>query len=770
MREEAIYRIWAGGPKEGATNLASTWLIGALVIRLVPEDLDSVNPLECSGNLSTSVIHVEVGKTYGCDSLWSILIPFNSTREEALELAGQANLTTKTTTLADGGTLTEPAMTISTAIVFDFVGYQQANSLLVHTRAVLSLPRGGSVRPRLEVSPIDPRVHKYVLPLVIIQSAEWIFAVTTSIFFRFHGHFWFTFNLVQATLLTPVVVVSYLYLRQVGTMLDMDAPEELLNEGSFFTSHYLPSNLDTLAGYFNLGMSLLGFYCLFFICFLGRYFKDISGLEVVVTVLSKTYIELLCLGLVFAVWTIGFISASMVLFGPTVTEFSRFFPAAVELMQYFFWLDDFRILANGYPIVGTIFYFTFQLFILFFALNLLIAVLTAPLTNIKKVMDVETTLLDKIEHEVVDKRQERGEKTSVFDPIKFWFYSRIWVSIVNLVYDAKPHGVTSWLKLWKTLDVLFPDATSTVDTSVSSRLDAALSLLKKFEDIQPIMAEWQKRSELYRYIVGKQLIKGKVSLAIVLGSIIRESRSWMVRDARLLGAAHSYQRYVMRLQGVMHAQEELMPKAKTRTSILATKLRLARECAHKAYASTTLSERLNFAKEVSEARSQQELAKLKLERSDVSTRIPEPANEPVCSNEGGNTSPPPTVIPQSDTMATSMSSSAEPHSLPLGTDSRIGEITEQLDSAIRFRFGEALSRKMVMAPLLLIYSIAIVAVTMWFINPFFTAEMSTSFLVASAEDAIGLDAPFLTGCVTEDCSEADSFMLTLEDVGNLADM
>lgn len=81
-----------------------------------------------------------------------------------------------------------------------------------------------------------------------------------------------------------------------------------------------------------------------------------------------------------------------------------------------------------------------------------------------------------------------------------------------VIFDARPVGSSLWLDVWKAVQILYPTASMAANVGVVPRLDASLALLSKFEGIQPTLHDWYEQSELYQYVVGKQLIKGKVSL------------------------------------------------------------------------------------------------------------------------------------------------------------------------------------------------------------------------------------------------------------------
>ncbi len=235
-KKELIMKLWPTSGKTAAeAEFGSTWLLGGLVIRLAPEasasqSLPNGQYAPCSAtNLSTSILHLEVGKSFDCTSIWSIIVPFNYTQEEALSLVEE--------NVWLAGNITQGQ---STALIFDFGAYQRSNGYIVHTRLIISLPNGGTAVPHYEISPIDPHAHKVLLPLLITQFISFGLVLSSNVYFKLYGLSAFGFDFWRGFLSVGLITSSYVFLRVSSVFSDGSGKGVEYVGGSFYQVEYAP--------------------------------------------------------------------------------------------------------------------------------------------------------------------------------------------------------------------------------------------------------------------------------------------------------------------------------------------------------------------------------------------------------------------------------------------------------------------------------------------------------------------------------------------------
>jgi len=711
-REQFIKNLW---PNEGGTAIdepyASAWLLGSLVVRFGPEKRGpgrGTNGRPCVSNITTEATNLNVGRTYGCGEFWKIDIPFSYTQEEALAAAQAINITSN------------GASQQNTVLTFDFFAFQRANGYLSHVRANIGLSANGGVWPSYTITPINPDAHKFVLPVMIFQLISFSIAVGMTAFYAFKGVDWFSLDLVRGLFATCLIVSSYACLRYSANAFEGKETAKMFNRvgGSFWRADDEIMMIDTLAQKFNLGMSLFGFYVLLFMITLCRYLSDVPGLELITEVLSRAAIEIASLIIVFFVWTLGFIFASMVLFGPVHAEFANAATTSVTLLMYFLGEDNYDSLYQASPVVGSIFYVIFQLYVLFFALNLLIAVLTAPLEGIKELSNVDMALMQEIGEEVVAKKVN----STPLDLLKWNLYAKVGLPLTKICADGRPFGTGHWLQQMIYARALYP--TGGRMTPVLARLKACQALMNDSEGLDDRVEAWHNKSALLQFALRQELIKGPVSLALLLNAITMESGFQIVRDARLLNACFGYARWKHGLEEILDIQDSIQHRVEKRTTAFSEKLNAAMECAEDAFAELTNTEKEAIA-----------LGKVTVAFSGV----PKTEAELACEAKE-----------KAEAEAAAAEGKVPKHHSP-------------------FHFEEEMVAKLARSRLLVLYSLAIVGFFLWITVIFFTRESSTSNLVAAASDGL-MNMNFVTNCADDACAEALSFEKTFNDVGNLGDL
>ena len=174
----------------------------------------------------------------------------------------------------------------------------------------------------------------------------------------------------------------------------------------------------------------------------------------------------------------------------------------------------------------------------FFALNLLIAVLTAPLGRIKEMSDLDSALMREIGDDIVAKKPE----STPLDMLKWEVYSRAILPIVKVAFDARPVGSGYWGKWLLTTQALYPGGGASVTTL--RRLEGCVELLRSSKGLDEKVKVWAENSPLCTYVIKNELIKGPASMALLLTAICAETECTVIRDARLMACVFGYARWV----------------------------------------------------------------------------------------------------------------------------------------------------------------------------------------------------------------------------------
>ena len=682
-REEFFLRLWPTQGRASEQTFASAWLLGSLTLRHVPVDDWSgeyQRKATCqANNASTKAYVFAIAESFGCDSLWSETFSFNLTQAEVLAKAARTvNISTQ--------------LPQTTALIFDFVGYQRANGLLMSVRVTVAFPQGGSARPHIDVTAIDPTVANKALPLLIIQCISWAVVCVTAVLSQYHGVSGLTTDFAISTINFTLILVAYIYLKESKPFLEHDDVEEDFG-GSLYQLSHMPPNVDVVAAHFNTGMSVLGFYVLSFVCSLGRFFQGIQGMDLVVSVLKKAYVELLSLAGIFVIWTIGFACIAMCLFGSTLTSFATFVNALFTLLDYFQGTTNYQDMTLHHPILGPMFFFVFQMFVVLFALNLLIAVLTAPLDEVKKGVYLTNQLLKDIYEELVIKKPD----TSETDALRWKLYSNVWLPICSLIWDGRPVGRGHWFTCRSVLWTLYP-RDGLVDIEAITR--EACVLLRTFGDVNKSIEEWN--SPLLRHVIRNKLIEGEVSLVMCIGMIASESKFTSLRDSRLLAATTQFTKYSNRIQELTGLQDCLRDCADRETAVLDQRLHLALECA---------DEQLK-----------------KMDESEIKALAARYDHNPTMSTNQ-----------YSPKMATGRAPPTALGGVP-GSPRPLGHKKSflRLKSVeyTRYNFGDRLSSKLNKSPFTILYAVFITIFAIAYAYPFLVTRTPTAFLTESLDNGL----------------------------------
>jgi len=698
-RSEIVNLLWGDDGEDALQGeVASSWLVGSLVMRLLPEQVagPGSGKEDCISTIQTESLALDVGRTYGCGEYWQITIPFNTTKEDAIEMASKANLTTRN------------AAQSNSALIVDFFAHQRSKGFMTHVRMTVGLTRNGGVYPRYDITPIEPGTHWMALPVMILQLLSLVLTLATAAFYQTRGLFWLSFDLVRNTFLTMLCVLGYALLKYSSDAINGKPSAKMFDRitGSWVGTGTTLTNVDVLAQKYNVGMSVFGFYVMLFIVSMTRYLSEMPGLELITETLSRATIEILSLGLVLFVWTIGFICSAMALFGPVSSEFVNAAVSCITLLKYFLGEHNYDSLYASSPVVGPLFYLVFQLFVLFFALNLLIAVLTAPLESVKEAQDVDAGLTKEIGEVVV--RQPGATRLTL---LKWKLYSNVLLPLTKIFLNGRPVGSGYWISWHARTKKLYPSGDAACEPL--KRLHACKELMDMSDGLDSSVRLWYRKSVLLQQTFKKDLVQGQSSLVLALTAIAAESNSTVMRDARLLNCIYQYGRWKQSVEELFDIQAEVRKEMDANTAPLAGKIDAAKQCAGE-----TLSKLRDagvlaqvVSGEIRVARSEAERLALKGPTVDVAPSKKNP----------------------------------------------------------KFHFETTLLGDLRRSRLGLIYSFLVLAFFCWFTYGFFHYEVEGANLIQSGIDGIA-NVNFLTKCADAQCADALSFTKTFGDVGNLGDL
>jgi hypothetical protein len=768
------------------------WLLGGVLIRQSPvvptsslarsfDPVDRAVLVPCeANNISTQAVQLDAGASFTCESYWSVVIPFGLVFQEAHELA--ARYVQVLNFNETHGT---------SALHLEYAAYARESGLLLHTRVSVALPDGGGVMPRYDVTTIDARVAVLVIPLLVAELLSTVVIVVRA------THSWllnrgladYRFDLVRSALSSAMLCVSFAHLQ-----LSADFVSAAVEGGGVdvtFQDTFVVPGIDRAAEQFNVGMSLLGFYVLFFVGSLMRFLRDMPGLELVVQILRRSAYELVCLVAIFAAWTAGFVFVSMALFGSTLASFASAASATLTLLSYFMNRDNFSELAEHSPILGPCFWFLYQLFVVFFALNLLIAVMTAPLAEIRADMKLDRDMLDLIG------RRLSASTTRGFGRFTQWFmYSHFFLPIVSVVYDCRPASRPHWTIVNECLRTLYSERDASVFKVVSAA-DRLIALIGNADVHRTLADEWS--TPLLRHTVQSDLIRGRSSLAVIVSAIASESRFTFVRDARLLAAVYQHNRFHAKLDYVQRHQHNLKGLVREQTGRMTRKLALAEQAAARLVNSLShleltqlvhgerqvvLSESALTADESagdvvfpSEVALASHFA-LSAERRSLSSVVicregtsvdSEHPSKPVVSNPAGALSAPghaAVMIPTDARAIIAASIAADDTQV----ENALADLTPTLADLCRhYNFGKHLiSQLRAHGTGTAVYTLIVLGLVSWLCVPFVTEVNNTAYLSRSVLQGLR-DMPFPTRCSDENCTTGLTYSFTFNDIATIAE-
>jgi hypothetical protein len=737
FRYELINILWRGEEQQIDNRpLGGYWPVGTLLIRGVrSEDDPTSSPGSCESlNLTTYTTMFEVPARFPCSHEWAISIPYTVNRTTALDMASQVQLPAKATHS-------------SFAIFAHFSAYNPSHGIAVYAKVIVALPKGGGAMTRLLISPMDPSTHEPVLPWLILRLVGFAWAIICAIRYGRVGIAW-VFDMMFETGLTALIVASYVSLRGVGDLIDNVAQ-----------TSWNPSGFDTAQDRYDVGMSLLGFFVFFSVASVLQFAKHINGLQLLADILSAATVEIVGLIFMFLIWSVSFITIGMVLFGSSVPDFASFGLAARSLLYYFPGLSDFDLLFDNNPIIGPVYFFAFSMFVTFFALNLLVAVLTAPLGKVKE----KNALQRRTYEEVHALLGESALKTRLWLTVQYYV---IWPT-VNIVLDASVITQGHWINLLATFDTFYGISTGPTAESARKVCRAGAELLRMMTSVTEYaqgpdgdakhahnlpsarsssMASemgldrlkrhpnlW--RSALATVVVNNRVIQDELALAFTFVAISEETKSTLLRDARLMKFLRDYDAFQQTTCLVHDLQLQLMSDAQETSIVIARAIDRATALA------TVITDD----------------APPLFEPSDPTTTratncVLESLDVPAAAQHS----------PRSERLP----SSARSH-VSLHEDTEVALDLEASDASA-FQFTRMMSKKVSSASQLLFYTLLSIVFMCLYLGPFTVNYDTTAYLVRSLNTGLR-DHEIHQECYDANCLQAWSMNKTLMSVGDLSE-
>lgn len=381
---EMIEQLWSWNTSESNAALTSyggSWPVGALLVRVAPSHTyrpeANVTLQSCESlGLTTWVAERAIPDYFDCSAFASWMIPFNSTKEEAKSRIRNFSVNV-------------PAL-INAAVILQFGLWRPLDGAVSWATVSLSLPVSGSIIPRSVVVVSRPSLSTGLTTLLGVQCAVWASDLVIGWLYRgvvggkISQHL-FRVDVLVNTVGVILLCVSRWYLG----LTSLFSFDTVLNVES------VPPGFDSVPVHFEQAMYCLALWVLVTVIGFSRFFVQIEGVRFVVKLIQASVREVVGLIVVFGVIYGGFLVGAMALFGRTEQTFASAFTANAFLLGFFFGGLDQETLTANHPVRGTVFFYAYSCFIVFVAVNLLIAVIMAPLDEAKRqsLVPIENILL-----------------------------------------------------------------------------------------------------------------------------------------------------------------------------------------------------------------------------------------------------------------------------------------------------------------------------------------------------------------------------------------
>ena len=392
-RQHLVDLLWSNtsGDRGLGTPLTmeSLQLFGAVILRIanpsIEEDsLQSLLPVglrksSCVANITETFRFPSTRLSFPCDAWWHIAIPTSSTAAEAAAML-------------DTMPPLDTFPNATNAVFLHFTAVSPSTGIIVNARHSLLWPQTGVGTVHFMVNSVVPAsVAPSILLLSLPQIAAWIASLLTMLYVRMTAKIWagvstFAFNGIMTTLL---VAEHVLRAESEGSWVDTSQ-----------TLHF-PRGLDAATTSSTDASAIHAFWLVAILGSTVRFLRDVDGAQAIVSSVVRASLDLIGMLALFLLWTFGFVVAGIVLFGDSQPLFANPVGTFVALIMLLFNADaasalTFETLTTSHPTSGPLFFFTFRCFVTFFAINMLIAVVTEPLSQAR----IETLHLETVRQEV----------------------------------------------------------------------------------------------------------------------------------------------------------------------------------------------------------------------------------------------------------------------------------------------------------------------------------------------------------------------------------
>ncbi len=543
LSSELVRELWGWLPNDGVKAASDTlwggvWLVGALLLQSSPSTHyhPPKNPehtlIPCRNlNLTTNFVEPFIPEEFMCSAWTATTIPFSLSLNEALERAASFN---------------PVRQEVDTVWMAQFGGVSPTTGVLLWTTITVTVPIGGDMLTRAHVIPIDLETKNKLFPLLLLQVVVMVISLLIMIYNSYLAHrgilfVFFNRSVMIETPLLCILIAAFVQFSQLPEVKDLAQVD------------FVPANFDAIASKYRSGVVFLGIWVMTWVMSTLRFFKDLNGVGLIIRLLRVVALEVLGLFFVFGVIYLGFLCAAVALFGATQYQFSSAMHANSELLP-FWWEEEsmgvYNLLTQESPIAGGIYFYVYKSFVFFFALDLLIAVVTSPLHSVKKAATLHTEVAAHVTRILT--------KSSLGEQIRFKL-RKIAIPIVGFVIDALVFlPITScWVRFHYMLETVYAYEKR---PSLRSRMKHCLELLKFVQEAQDPEKCVPYTTPLWKGTIQHDIFKDDVEREIVKACLIKSSASALVRDARLLSILRAYGQFNAELDEVMkvmnHTREE----------------------------------------------------------------------------------------------------------------------------------------------------------------------------------------------------------------------
>ncbi len=517
LTTELVLKLWSWSANNGSraasdAPFGGVWLLGALLLRSSPSTLYTPprNPdhplIPCTMlNLTGTFGEPLIPEDFTCQAWTATVIPFSLSLTEALEQAKSFN---------------PVRLHVDTVWTANFGAVSPSTGLLLWSTAAVTVPLAGDLLSRTSVRAIDLRTKTKLLPLLLVQIVVVAINMLTLVYSARVAKRGPKFVLTHRTLLIELPLLCLLLAAFVKFT-------QLPDVDDLAQFDHISKGFDSLAGTYGDGVTYLGEWILLWVLSMTRFFKDINGVAVIFRLLRVVLGEVLGLFFVFGVIYFGFLTAAMALFGSTQYQFSTAMLANSELLPFWWGKQSdaaYEFFTQENPTVGAVYYYVYKLFIVFFALNLLVAVVTSPLGSVRKAATLHVEHLKNVSRSL---SKESRVLQWTFSARAFFLPFVLFITDALMVLPQ----TACWTRNHYLLEKVYGYKRK---PRLKDRLTHGLKLLKFIEVANDPTRCPPWDSPLWNGVAKFDVIKDDIEREVLKACIMRSTYSNLLRDARLL--------------------------------------------------------------------------------------------------------------------------------------------------------------------------------------------------------------------------------------------